>query len=36
MGVQGVARSGPAFRDFVQEEIRKSAALVKAAGITPE
>jgi tripartite-type tricarboxylate transporter receptor subunit TctC len=36
MGVQGVTRSGPAFRDFVQEEIRKSAALVKAAGITPE
>jgi tripartite-type tricarboxylate transporter receptor subunit TctC len=36
MGVQTVSRSGPAFRDFVQDEIRKHAALVKAAGIAPE
>lgn len=36
MGFQSIPRSGPAFRDFVQEEIRKSGALVKAAGISPE
>ena len=35
-GFQSLPRSGPAFRDFVQEEIRKSGALVKAAGIAPE
>ncbi|TFZ02587.1 tripartite tricarboxylate transporter substrate binding protein [Ramlibacter henchirensis] len=36
MGVQTVSRSGPAFREFVQEEIRKNAQLVKAAKISPE
>jgi tripartite-type tricarboxylate transporter receptor subunit TctC len=36
MGVQIVPKSGPAFRGFVQGEIKTYAALVKAAGIAPE
>lgn len=36
MGFQAGARSGPAFRSFVQDEIAKHAQLVKAAGISPE
>ena len=36
MGVQSLPRIGPAFRDFVQDEIRKNGQLVKAAGIVAE
>jgi tripartite-type tricarboxylate transporter receptor subunit TctC len=36
LGFQIGARSGPAFRAFVQEEIQKNAQLIKAAGIAPD
>ncbi|MGE4240554.1 Bug family tripartite tricarboxylate transporter substrate binding protein [Ramlibacter sp.] len=36
IGVQTIPRTGEAFRQFVQQEISRSAQIVKAAGITAE